>query len=740
MRKWLKGLAGAAAVVLAALAFVSYLLLARPGALLTSRVVGAALKHFGAAYAPRWTRLSFSAVALGPRRHRYVLSAADFCVDDPKGVFSACFSDLELSAVVFYTRRGPVVERVERLVAVADGARVDLRRWKTSGPPSGVPAALRSTPVAALRVELTRLTFASSTTAVSGDFRTVLAPGGARPLSVAADLVIKGRSGAGRLKAELSADTDLLKGGAPSYVDVVGRADLGPRGRARAAFRLRRGALRYAGSGSVEVALSTGPLRTLRLDACKGFAPLGFGAAGSSGAELSCRYELVPAKPFGAAFAGIKAVKGGLRLNGSLDGVRYSAALKADVDPITAWYGLAGDIALRASGRLDRPLKSAAVSHEVRVSAGVARFEDLVAYLRDTKYAVPAPIHVLKGPLSLALESRGDPRSDRQTVHYVFSSDLAEAKQRLVLRAAGDVAVAGARTPGRSFEHSGELILKEVALELPRLEIGRPPSVFYDKRIQGGTGGASSAPAVKGPPGPAVRPLPLRSRLLVRTEKPLILFSNLMKDPVPMVLDLTVTTPPAAVEGTVSVRRFDVELFRRKATVDHLNVALSSGSSVGAIEGLVRYETPSVTINILILGTTAKPRVEFTSVPPLKRQDIIALLIFGKSPADLDPEQTASVGNTETALESQAFGLTSLYLFGATPVEHVGYDSATRTASVSLRLPGGANLTLGSDFDQSRQLSVRKPLAPHWALQTEVTDQAQQNAAATTFLEWFNRY
>jgi hypothetical protein len=124
----------------------------------------------------------------------------------------------------------------------------------------------------------------------------------------------------------------------------------------------------------------------------------------------------------------------------------------------------------------------------------------------------------------------------------------------------------------------------------------------------------------------------------------------------------------------------------------------------------------------------------------MKREDIISLLIFGKSPDELDPEQTASVSNTETALENRAFGLASLYLFGATPIEHVGYDSATKTTSVRLRLPGGANLTLGSDFDMNRQLTVRKPLAPHWAIQSEFTDQGQQSKVATTFLEWFNRY
>ena len=168
---------------------------------------------------------------------------------------------------------------------------------------------------------------------------------------------------------------------------------------------------------------------------------------------------------------------------------------------------------------------------------------------------------------------------------------------------------------------------------------------------------------------------------------------------------------------------------------------LSSGSKVGELEGLIRYKTPGADIRIVILGTTEKPIIEFLSVPPMKREDVIALLIFGKSPDELDPDQTASVGNTETALESRAFGLASLYFFGATPIEHVGYDSATKTTMVKLRLPGGANLTLGADTSQNRQVTVRKPLAPHWAIQSEFTDQgSQQTKAAATFLEWFNRY
>ena len=461
-----------------------------------------------------------------------------------------------------------------------------------------------------------------------------------------------------------------------------------------------------------------------------------------SAAALTCRYAFALAEPASGRFGEFRGAAGSVSLTGRLDGKRYRAALKADADPVKAWYRIDGDLALLIDGRLDRPFKTAMVSHELRAAVKVSRFEDLVALLRGTDYAVPAPISVLTGPLSLALASRGDPRSERQSLSYVLTSDLTGARQRLVLRAAGDVAVANLRAPVRSFEHSGELTLKDVALEVPRLDIGRPPKVFLDMRIKMEKDEIPAARAVRTSAalfGGA--PLPLRSRLTVRTEKPLILFSNLTKDPVPAVLDLTVTNPPAASSGKVSFQPFGVELFRRKANVDHMILTLSSGAAPGKLDGLVRYKTPAVTIDILISGTTEKPRIELASRPPLKREDILALLIFGKNPTDLDPDQTASVGNTDAALESDAFGLTSLYLFGTTPVEHVGYDSATRTASVRLRLPGGANMTLGSDFDQNRQLTVRKALAPHWALESDVANQpGQPSMAATTFLEWFNRY
>jgi hypothetical protein len=722
----LKRLLAVIAALSGTVAVVAAVFLARPGVFLTDRTVAAAVKYLGLEWAPRWSRLGFSAAALEWGRHRYVLSAADVCVDERRGAFSGCFPELSLGVIVRYTLRGPIVESVDHVVLVAESARLDLRRF-----PAGKDPASKSWPMPAVRaahVELPRFELLSAKTNLAGGLRAILTAG-PRPLLIRADVRIRDAKGQRRLKAALTADTDLLKGKGPAtYVDIRARAELSAQGRAQAAFRVRREGLRYVGSGGAEVVSSTGPLKVFRLADCRG-------AARPAGGGASCRFELVARNPLPASLGSMKALSGRVALSGGLGARRYHGRLKAVVDPVTEWYELAGSLGLRVEGRLDRPFAAASLRHELRASAKAARFEDLVAALRDTKYAVPAPLHVLKGPLSLSVDSRGDPRSPKTAAHYDVSSDLSAGRQRLTLRAQGTVtSAAGAR--GRSFEHAGELILKDVAIELPHIDIGRTAKVVYDKRITT----ADALPEVSTATWRRARFLSLHAKLAVKTEKPLILFLNLVKDPVPVALDLTAAYPPGTASGTVAIKRFKVELFRRDAALEHLNVYLSSNSKEGALEGLVSYQSPKAAINILILGTTEKPRIELTSVPPMKREDIIALLIFGKSPDDLDPEQAVSVSNTETGLASRAFGLASLYFFGATPIERVGYDPATKTTSVSFRLPGGANLTVGSDFEQSRQISVRKTLAPHWAIQSEISDQGQENKAVATFLEWFRRY
>jgi hypothetical protein len=156
------------------------------------------------------------------------------------------------------------------------------------------------------------------------------------------------------------------------------------------------------------------------------------------------------------------------------------------------------------------------------------------------------------------------------------------------------------------------------------------------------------------------------------------------------------------------------------------------------LDGLVVYKAADANISIRLLGTTQKPQVEFESDPPMNQADIVAMLLFGKSPNELDSDQQSSAANAQSAVANSAFGLASLYLLASTPVEYVGYDPVAKAYSVKFRLPGGATLQVGS-AGQSGAVQLRKRISKHLAIQSEFTSTQTQGNIVTTLLEWYGR-
>ncbi|MCM2303677.1 MAG: hypothetical protein NDJ72_03190, partial [Elusimicrobia bacterium] len=473
MRRWGRRLAAAALGLGALAAAFAAAFLARPGLLLTSRTAGAAVLLLGAPYAPRWSGFEFAAEAAGFRRHRYALRAADLCAGG--GAFKACFARVEAAAVVRYTRTGPRVERLDSLTAEGGAVSVDLR-GSGSGPAARPPLGLFTIPVGPLRVRIDELDVRAGGAALKGALDASLTPGARRPLSVSADASVRGAGGTRRVKASLSADTDLFRGVAPTFLDALGRADAAGLGRARAEVRVRRAGERFEAAGGAEVSASTGPLRSLSLTAFRG-------SAGGGSGEASGRFKIAPARPPGERFAELKDVSGAAKLSARVEDGRLSSAFTAELDPIAAWYELTGGLTLRLEGDVDRPVSEMTLTHEARARLK-AGFEKVVAFLRDTRHAVPAPFHVLAGPVELVLESRGDPRAGRQSLRYLLTTGLAGARQRLAARADGVLVADRIGTPGLSFAHEGVVVLKDAALELPRLAVGPAPAVAVDPRIR----------------------------------------------------------------------------------------------------------------------------------------------------------------------------------------------------------------------------------------------------------------
>lgn len=766
---------GAAGLVVLVLGLLTAVLI-RPQLVVNSRTAAWALGRFGKDYAPTWYRLEAGVSSRGLFDKTLALDVDGLCLRGKTPEWSACFRKIRLRVDARFTKAGLERLRLALVDVEAGRIRADLSRPAppasdtepaASGPPR-LPdwvAALRFGRIA-LALPDNRIVLATGT--LAGSFFAELPDGGERTLSVRARGAREERGVARAVSANAEIRTDAWEGPA-TRLDVTARADAGALGRARVNARGRplpggrlglnaraaiettgrRLRLEVSGAGDrrawstrlgARFASVEGFVRSAALDGCRLELGLAERKLQPERGSLACRYFVEP-RHFGAQAP--RRLEGALSARGCVhrdDRIETEAALT--IDPTGDWYRLSGRLAARVAGRVgeDAPLR---LSHDAELSLDIPRFERLVAYFQDTSFAVPAPLNSLDGAVSIRVTGSGDSRRDPQRFGVWAVTTLADGVQSFRTRLRGSVLARELWTPARRVSADAEWILEDVAFQLPYLELQAPPKVAVDPRIRSGR---AKAPAAEGEsmrlaPGPKPRALPLELALRVRTpEQPVRLLTNLIKDAVPVRVDLDIRKPGGA-SLSAHTEPFQIELFRRKAVVERFSISQATSSTSGALDAAFRVATSEATIRILLLGSTAKPRVRFQSDPPMDRNQILALLLFGKPPSQLASEEAASVGHTNAALTEQAFGLASLFVFASTPIEYVGYNPDSQSYVVRLRLPGGATAELGSDLEERRRLVVRKRLARQWAVSTELRRRPDTaTSAVTTFLEWFRRY
>ena len=757
----------------------------RPEWVLTPKVLTSLTRKFAASYHPRWTSFEPRIRSRGFLTKEALVKASDFCVHDDSATVAGCFQKLDVAVVAVLSTRGVELSRVARFDAAATGLALDLsaprpaaktpekKKRKRDGL---LPSSLTHLRVDEMDVRLDDSTLKLASATVTGDLALSYSSGlvvssrlyydtpekgeniDAR-LLLQSDLFTEGRLTFLRLKGRVSGDVE-DSATIDARIDQKEDGALALKGSAKVINGARRLAARIAGDwtksrykGELFATLddSSSTLRSVTADRCGLEAPIGKGDR-IDGVSLKCRVTLEP-RPFGAP-PGSEAKK--LDVAIAFDGRRkpsltqkdgFEASLKVAVVPRKDWYEFRGGLEAKLAGRLGDLPRSLKSQHDIDLTVKVAKFQDLVKYLKGTAFAIPAPLHVLEGPLEAFFKSRGDSRKDDQKFTYGLKSDLASGKQKLLAKVDGEILAKKLFAPQRAFKDDTSVTLEDLRLELPYLKIGSIPGVSVDPRIMTGTekeqadDKKTEAKAQARKNGaPAGSSFDYAARL--RTGKPLTLYTNINPAPIPIGIELTAT--PAGLKGSITVETFKAELFKKKGTVDHVTLTTIANSSALDLDGLVQFHESDADIQVKLLGSTEKPKVIFESDPPMDQQAIIALLLFGKAPDDLDPDQSASVSNSQSAMANGAFGLASLYLFASTPVQYVGYDPATQTYAIKFSLPGGASLEVGSGANEAGHLTVRKRLARHWVIETELqredAQQSQPRNAVTTFLQWFNRY
>ncbi|HBB66551.1 MAG: hypothetical protein A2X28_07935 [Elusimicrobia bacterium GWA2_56_46] len=769
----------------ALLIMLSALLIAEPQWFLTTRTVTRAAQVFGSSYHPRWKTLVFDIRSLSFPEKQVHIKAQDFCFGNPAVKVEGCLKSFDVRFNVRLYFFGAKLTKLYSLEVSGDHLNLDRTGNKLTAPlkksgglpvslPNLIPEVLRGLEIGSLQVDMPGNKIVLNGGTLRGRFRMSMSSSMPGPLLLKLEFERSSGTITRHYRGEASLASDILKGMPMTHLDASG--SLKAEG-VNAGFKARveqngPGALAYSLSASAKVPAwraeadmlgsqkgqdltfrgsagirdSTGPVKSVRLKDCVLAVRLKADSTEWDTVKFAANFEVEPeafrVRKINRSLA--RTLEGRLAFSArstpeALAGDHFDAEVSAVIKPVKDWYEFYGGAEAKISGRAGR-VRELKLSHKFALGLKVEKFEDLVAFLAHTPYSIPAPVNVLRGPLGVTLKGGGDSRSAVQELDYTVVSGLAADRQALRFKASGKVTSVGLWAPGRSFRDDTDLTLQDIALQLPRVDIKGAAALTPDSRIRTGreTDKIKLAREEEGL-SPAKSSVPsMQAEVRVKTAKPAILYSNLAMDPVPLELALTLRAPSGGIEGTVDVGKFRANIFRRTASIEYVKITGRAGSPVMNLDGLILYRAAEAKISIRLLGTTQKPRVQFESNPPMSQADIVAMLLFGKSPEQLDSDQQSSAANAQTAAANSAFGLASLYLLASTPVEYVGYDPASRTYTVKFRLPGGATLQMGSD-DQSRGVQLRKRISSHLAVQTELTSTQTQGDIVTTLLEWYGR-
>jgi hypothetical protein len=367
----------------------------------------------------------------------------------------------------------------------------------------------------------------------------------------------------------------------------------------------------------------------------------------------------------------------------------------------------------------------------------IPQFERVVEMAQNHPWAIPEPINSLKGAIDLHVTGKGELIQQGGDLPIVFTTRLASEGQSLNLDGQGRLSLKPIQEGfGASLDF--HLLLSDVQLALPHLSVEAPPRLAPDRRIKRDLRRAMASLRKAQAAEPHPTSFTYHLQIATPPGQPLHLVSNLAKDRVPITIDLR-GTDSVPFNGSVRVLSFPVELFRRTATIRHIDVHLAPDSKASEVSGEIQVVYTDYTIRILILGLLDSPQVRFQSEPPLPEDKVLAVLLFGKTMDDLSADQASSVGSTRAAIENSALSLASMYLLASTPVESVGYDPVSHVFSAKVRLGDGTSLNIGSDMTQLNQIGIRKRLGGHWTITTYL-EHPFDAPTITAFLEWVKGY
>jgi hypothetical protein len=370
------------------------------------------------------------------------------------------------------------------------------------------------------------------------------------------------------------------------------------------------------------------------------------------------------------------------------------------------------------------------------LSLQIPVFQTLVENLKRTNYAIPAPFSTLKGNVSLKIgQENGEITQD--TVPVAFTTNLDSTEQ--TVKTQSEAKIIFAPNP-KKLKIVGQSKIESFRLTLPDLKVLEPtPLVKTDLRIISPHQEKKAEAEIKRKETGIEEPSPIDLEWKITTAPSGIrIYHPILKPYAPIEASWTIGNER---EGSIELEPFEIEYLNRVAKVKTLRFYQKAGDPKFHYEGKIIIVKTDYTVFLDIVQDGEKPKVVFSSEPPLEQGDIISVLLFNQTSAELDTDQTSSVASTQSAVTSRALGLFSILALSSTPVEAVNFNPATGIYSARVKLANGLTATVGTDWDKTQEVALRKRLGKNFVLSTILQSDPETNSETRkTLIEWFKRF
>ncbi len=345
----------------------------------------------------------------------------------------------------------------------------------------------------------------------------------------------------------------------------------------------------------------------------------------------------------------------------------------------------------------------------------VPKFQSLVSRLENSRFAIPAPFHVMTG--SLRAEVKEVPKASREnlTLPFTVSSNLASERNRVI----GDV------NGVFNYSFKGAPPALDVNVELDQFHIQLPPfdplrgfpPLAPDTRISE-TLEPQKEEKNKEPA--------MNMTLHLKTKRPdsIRVYQELISPYASFGLDVKVKDD-VDFEISKSPEPFQITYLNRTVTLQNFSLEKEATVNQIVVDGVLLYKAAEYDVFIRFAGPTDKPKVLLTSEPPLDRRDIISVLLYNRVTSETASFEQENVGGAEAAMADQAIGLFGIWAFASTPIEAVSYNPVSGTYSAQIKLPEGFRLSVGTDWESVQNLELRRRLTENWMIMTTYRPQSE---------------